>query len=75
MPTRSIALGEIFTTDELSRVVTMWKNNPTKWGFHRDVRDEIVVPALPRINAVLGRENDADYMAYMLEALLSHLKD
>lgn len=75
MGTRQVALGEIFSTEELNRVAEMWKSSASKYYFHNEVRDKIVKPALAHINEVLGQPNDPDYIAYMLEALCSHLKN
>jgi hypothetical protein len=37
------------------------------------VRDEIIKPNMTRINAALGQENDADYLAYAVEYVMNQM--
>jgi hypothetical protein len=39
---------------------------------HARCRDEIIIPALARINKTLGQENDPDYLAYLVEYLVAN---
>jgi hypothetical protein len=67
-----MALSELFNELEIARATRIW--NTDRAHFHARCRDEVVVPAMPRINKVTGQENDADYMAYMLEAVFTQGK-
>lgn len=62
---KSFTVGELFTEIEIKRAVLIWKTDRT--NFHRRAVTEIVEPVLPRINKTTGQENDARYLAYMLE--------
>jgi hypothetical protein len=71
---KKIALGKLFTEQELAKAAALWAKTRMSPLFHSRVRDEVVIPAMPRINKVTGQENDADYMAYMLEAVFTQGK-
>lgn len=62
-------LGDIFTVEEFGRAVKIARDKPN--NLHHRLRDEIVLPALPRINAATGQENNADYFAYLLEYVVT----
>jgi len=63
-----ITLGSAFTDEELTAAILLIQSDPDR--FHARCRDEIVLPALERINAKLGQENDPDWLAYFLEHAL-----
>jgi len=63
-------IGEIFTSDELERAQRLYETCPAG-TFATRCAAEVVTPALPRINARLGQENDAKYLAYALEMALA----
>jgi hypothetical protein len=69
----SITLGLAFTDDELTRAILLMQNDPE--NFHVRCRDEIVMPAMDRINAALQQENDPDWIAYFLEYALTRTRD
>lgn len=57
---KTVKLGDLFTEEELHEAEAIGSD-------HARLRDEIVAPAIERINGVTGQENDADYLAYALE--------
>lgn len=66
--TKTVQLGQLFTAAELVAALEIIKND--RLHFHNRARDEIVKPSLARINKTTGQENDPDYLAYALEAVL-----
>jgi hypothetical protein len=66
---RQVTIGDIFTDEEIERARTI-RDECGAGEFARRFADEVVTPVLPRINAALGQENDARYLAYMVEHAL-----
>ncbi len=62
---KSVTIGELFIVPELKLAQKIWTKD--RHNFHQRVKDEIVTPAMVRINATTGQENDAAYLAYALE--------
>jgi len=60
---RTVTLGDFLTHDEIAEAVRL--------GDHAKILDQIVAPNLKRINAALGQENDARYLAYVIEYAVS----
>ena len=63
-----ITLGLVFNDSELVRAILIMQEDPEH--FHDRCRDEIVKPALERINVTLQQDNDPDWLAYFLEHAL-----
>lgn len=63
-----ITLGLAFTDEELTKAILLLQDDPEH--FHERCREEIVKPALSRINQVFGQDNDLDWLAYFLEYAL-----
>jgi hypothetical protein len=61
---RTITLGDFLTDDEIAKAVRL--------GDHAKILDQIVAPNMERINAALGQENDARYLAYAIEYAVTH---
>jgi phosphatidylserine/phosphatidylglycerophosphate/cardiolipin synthase-like enzyme len=59
---RQITLYDFLTDDEIAQAVEL--------RDRKAVRDQIIVPNMERINAALGQENDADYLAYAVEYVM-----
>ena len=53
MTTKTVKIGDLFTEEELHEAQAIGSD-------HARLRDEIVSPALKRINEVTGQQNDAD---------------
>lgn len=64
-----ITLGLAFTDAELTQAILLMQSDPDH--FHQRCRDEIVKPALERINVTLQQGNDPDWLAYFLEYALT----
>jgi hypothetical protein len=62
-------LGAFLTDVEIERCLTLWRELRGTGRFARTVAEQVIAPNLPRINAVLGQENDARYLAYAVEAI------
>ena len=63
-------VGDLFNEHELERTVELWRGD--RDVFRSRVQAEVIEPAMPRINAETGQENDPAFLAYVLEyALLS----
>lgn len=60
-----LTISQILTPDEIRAAVDIWEHD--RANFHKRVQTEIVEPALPRINTVLGQENHAGFIAYAIE--------
>ena len=56
-------IGALFTDDQIRLAQSIGAD-------HNRLRDEVVKPAMAKINKVTGQENDPDYMAYMLECAI-----
>lgn len=66
---KTLPIGQLFSDDELARgrrIYFQHKGEPSFEVMKAALRDQIVIPAMPRINQVTGQENDPDYMAYAL---------
>lgn len=65
---KSLTVGDIFEDAELRLVSRICQS--TSYGeCHQRILDEVVFPALSRINNRTMQENDASYLAYVLEAV------
>jgi hypothetical protein len=68
---KSAVLSDFLTDAEILRVLELWRtlHRPGVGGnaFVTAIEREIIAPVLPRINAALGQENDARYLAYAVE--------
>lgn len=63
-------MSQLFTDEELRACVEIYR--PTNGGSAAIDRmvSEVILPVLPRINALTGQENDARYLAYAVEAVI-----
>lgn len=59
---------EDFLTDEEIEIVLAHKGQP---HFHKHVVIEVLSPVHPRINEKFGQEMNLDYVAYLIEYLLT----
>jgi hypothetical protein len=69
MTTRKISIAEFLKNDEVQRAAQLYKV-AEPGTFARRCAAEIIEPQMARINATLGQENDALYLAYMVEYTL-----
>lgn len=68
-----ITLDMLFTGKEFSEIDAAYLSPEKRGGqtFHQYVLTKFVEPNMGKINKVTGQENDARYMAYMLEHVFS----
>ena len=60
---RTVVLSEFLTPQEIARCVELTNA--------RAIRDEVIAPNLERINKKLGQTNDAMYLAYAVEYVIT----
>ena len=70
---KSATITDVLTPMELVKARAIHRLD--KDHFHKRCRDEIIKPAMERINASLGQENNPDYLAYAIEFILTETKD
>lgn len=68
--TKTYAITDILTPEEIKRAVDMYKKAPIG-TFARQLDREIITPNLARIEAKLGQRMSARYVAYSVEYALS----
>jgi hypothetical protein len=61
---RTVTLGDFLTDDEIAEAARL--------RDHAKILEQIIAPNLERINAALGQENDARYLAYAIEYAVTH---
>lgn len=67
---KTITISDVFTDAEIKKAQKLFaKCKPGE--FNKLVVEQIVQPAMPRINKATGQENDARYFGYMLEHVLT----
>lgn len=66
---KTIAIGEVFTDEQLQKAVQIYK----KGGRAKELHDAITKPGLEHINQVTRQENSPMYWAYALEYACSQL--
>lgn len=62
---KEMTLGDLFTQAELDKARALYNEN--RQGLNQTLVEQVVAPAIDRINAKTGQENDARYFGYMLE--------
>lgn len=70
MTRRMVSLPEFLTPDEITRAGELYHALPSN-QFASTVEREIIAPNMARINATLGQENNARYLAYAVEYIFS----
>lgn len=60
---RYITIGEFLTNDEILQC--------SKCTTAEEIEKEVIAPNIDRINKALGQENNARYLAYAVEYVLS----
>jgi len=61
--TKMVALGDLLTDDEIKCALAC--------KTVQEIADLVIGPAMPRINAATGQENDALYLAYAVQYALT----
>ena len=65
-------IGDLFTPEEIARARALHAE-ASPGTFARRCAEEVVGPALPRIDRLTGQGNDALYLAYALEFALGEV--
>ena len=64
--TKQITIGDIGNEDQFNAAFKLYRE-ASPGTFAKRCAEEIITPILPEINARIGQENDARYLAYVLE--------
>jgi hypothetical protein len=67
---KMVALPDFLTEQEIVEAMVLWRDHRVDGTFHVRVMREILLPNMDRINAALGQENSADYLAYAIEHVM-----
>ena len=68
--TQTIALGELFTEQELTLARDLFEQYQYT-ELTDALEEQVIKPAMPRINERTGQENSSRYFAYVLEAAIA----
>jgi hypothetical protein len=68
---KQITLDDFLTPEEIRKAWELFRRLKGTGRFAAAVDTAIVTPNLARINAALGQENDARYLAYAVEYVFS----
>lgn len=60
-----ITLADFLTEEEIQKAVNLYQTD--RDNFHRRCLAEVIEPNMDRINAALGQDNNASYLAYVVE--------
>jgi len=66
MTAKTMSMGDFLTDEQINDCVRLCDETDGT-ERHDALRDEILAPNMDEINRRLGQENDADYLAYMIE--------
>jgi hypothetical protein len=67
---KTITIGEFLTDQEIEQVSRLYRT-AQPGTFNRLLTEQIIQPNIERINKALGQENDARYLAYVVEFALT----
>ena len=71
---KHITLPDFLTADEIARAVDLWRELKGTGRFAAEVDRQLIAPNMARINAALGQENNARYLAYGVEAVFTAME-
>jgi hypothetical protein len=66
-----VTIADFLTEDEIIKAQQLYKTD--RANFHERCREEIIKPNMDRIDKALGQKNDAGYLAYAVEYVMSQL--
>lgn len=69
--TKSASLSDFLPDEDIRRALEIYRTD--RKNFHKRCKDEIIFPQLQLINVKLGQENDADFLAFAVEAVFAQL--
>jgi hypothetical protein len=64
-----ITIADILTAAEIDLCIAQYKKDPL--GFTLWCRQNVICPNIERINAELGQQNSAHYLAYLITYLMN----
>lgn len=69
---KPLTLNDFLTEEQLKICTDLFKsfNESGESGFAQAVCDQVITPNLLEINEKIGQENNAKYLAYMVEYVL-----
>ena len=65
-----VAIADFLTDAEIDKALVIIAEARGDCSLHAKLRDAVIAPNMARIDAALGQENDADYLAYAVEFVL-----
>jgi hypothetical protein len=66
---KMVTIGQLFSEQDFDLAVKIW--DADRGAFHSRCVDEVVRPKLAKIEEVVGRPMNVDYLAYQLEYALA----
>jgi hypothetical protein len=67
-------LHDFLTPEEIQQAVDLYNQLGGSSAFTTAVRQGLIEPNMARINAALGQENDAQYLAYAVTYVLNEAR-
>lgn len=65
---KKVTLKDFLTDKQISMAIAIYNRHPE--NLHRQLTDKVIAPHMAEINRKLHQQNDADYLAYVLEYAL-----
>lgn len=72
--TKSIALPEFLTAGQIAKAAALYEAHG-HWDSVAKIQAQVIEPNMAAINAKLGQENDARYLAYAVVHVLSQARE
>lgn len=66
-----MTISELLTWDEIKALLVLYESHKLDGQFVELCRKQLIEPNLDRFNRLTGQENDAEFLAYLLEATLN----
>lgn len=66
--TKTTTLGSFLTDEQINQAIQIVKTESTP---HKRLLEEVIKPNMEEIDRKIGQENDAGYIAYAVEHVLS----
>lgn len=64
---RFVSVGDFLTQEQAAKAIKLWAKHGSGKAFVDACVAEVIEPNLTQINAKLGQENNARYLAYAVE--------
>lgn len=66
-------VGDFLTDEQIALVFQLWTDKTSAADFREKVLAQVIQPNMAEINRKLGQENDARYLMYALEHMLTRM--